>query len=73
MINPKIHENGSKSWYNSNGELHRDDGPAIEWYDGSNRWFINGKRHRNDGPAIEHGDGTKAWYINGLRHRDDGR
>lgn len=32
--------------------LHREDGPAIEYEDGTNEWYINNQRHRIDGPAI---------------------
>ena len=45
--------------------LHRENGPAIEYADGSKCWFQNGQRHRTDGPAIERADGTKEWYIDG--------
>ena len=24
-------------------ELHREDGPAVEWNDGTNWWYLNGK------------------------------
>jgi hypothetical protein len=51
-------------WYNSNNELHREDGPAMEYASGDKYWYINGKRHREDGPAIELANGTKYWYIN---------
>ena len=44
--------------------LHREDGPAVEGYDGYKAWYINGKRHREDGPAIEWKDG-RSWYLNG--------
>ena len=59
------------SWYLAN-QLHRTDGPAIEWADGSRAWWINGKRHRTDGPAHEGANGTREWWINGKRHRTDG-
>ena len=52
--------------------LHRVDGPAIEYADGSKSWYLNGKRHRTDGPAIEMSSGTREWYLNGKRHRTDG-
>ena len=48
-----------------NDKLHRENGPAIEYADGSKYWFINGKRHRENGPAVELADGDRAWYING--------
>ena len=44
--------------------LHRGDGPAIEWADGTKYWFLNGKRHRIDGPAGEAVDGDKEWWLN---------
>jgi len=48
--------------------LHREDGPAKEYEDGTKAWFLNNKRHREDGPAIEYGDdGGGDWYINGWR------
>jgi len=50
-------------------KLHRLDGPAVEWFDGSKEWWINGKRHRLDGPAIEYSNGSKEWWVNGKQHR----
>jgi hypothetical protein len=70
----KINENGDK-FYHSDREmeiLHREDGPAIEYADGSKAWWLNGNRHREDGPAIEDANGFKAWWLNGKRHREDG-
>ena len=45
--------------------LHREDGPAIEYADGTKHWFIDGKRHREDGPAVECANGDKEWYLHG--------
>jgi hypothetical protein len=45
--------------------LHRSDGPAVEYNDGSNVWFFNGRLHRLDGPAIECYNGTKEYWIDG--------
>lgn len=63
---------GNKEWYNSKNQLHRLDGPAIEYRDGQKEWWVNGKRHREDGPAIEYRNGGKAWYQDGKLHRTDG-
>lgn len=52
-------------WLNSNGDLHRVDGPAIQWPNGTKEWFLNGLPHRLCGPAIEYPDGQKDWFING--------
>lgn len=54
------------------GRLHREDGPALEYFNGTKYWYKNGKRHREDGPAVEHYNGYKEWYINGRLHREDG-
>src|SRR5579859_5887796 len=64
-------ESGTKRWI-INGQLHREDGPAIEYNDSSKVWFLHGQRHRIDGPAIEWSDGDKAWYHHGQLHRLDG-
>jgi hypothetical protein len=59
-------------WRNSGGKLHRKDGPAFEYADGSTEWYVDGKRHREDGPAVEFAGGFKCWYVDGKRHREDG-
>lgn len=61
----KINVDGYKEWLLPNGELHREDGPAIEYSDGDKYWYINGKLHREDGPAIEYSDKNKIWYYHG--------
>jgi len=45
--------------------LHRLDGPAVEYVDGSKAWYVNGKCHRTDGPAYEDTAGTKEWWVDG--------
>ena len=52
-------------------ELHRTDGPAVEYTDGSEEWYVNGKLHRTDGPAVECADGTKFWYVNGVKMSEE--
>ena len=37
----RIDPNGEKRWY-LNDKPHREDGPAIEWYNGIKQWFLNG-------------------------------
>jgi hypothetical protein len=67
-----INQYGIKLWYNDKGQLHRTDGPAVEYDGGSKFWYINDQYHRENGPAIEHYDGTKEWWFNGMRHRKGG-
>jgi hypothetical protein len=45
--------------------LHREDGPAIEFINGCQFWFINGKLHRDNGPAIVDGDELTQYWLNG--------
>jgi hypothetical protein len=52
-------------FYNDQGKLHKEDGPAIIWPDGHMEWWLDGKKHRNNGPAICHRDGLKEWDDNG--------
>ena len=40
----EVDEDGTRRYYNTAGQLHRTDGPAIEWADGDKWWFLNGKR-----------------------------
>ncbi len=60
---------GTRSWY-LHGELHREDGPAIEWVNGSLWWYLHGRLHRENGPAVEGVNGTREWWLHGQHHRD---
>jgi hypothetical protein len=50
-----LHEynNGDRFWF-LNGNLHREDGPAIELANGDKSWFLDGKFQRADSPAVEY-------------------
>jgi hypothetical protein len=65
-------ENGTRHWNNSQWQLHRLDGPAIEFASGDKVWYQNSKIHRLDGPAVERSNGYKSWWVNGSLHRLDG-
>lgn len=65
--------NNSRGMYHIlNGLRHREDGPAIEYSDGSKQWWKDGVQHRLDGPADEWADGSKLWIVDGRIHRIDG-
>jgi hypothetical protein len=66
-----VDENGSKFWM-INGQLHREDGPAIEFVSGSKMWYSKGRLHRIDAPAIIYANGHKEWYNRGRQHRLNG-
>jgi hypothetical protein len=64
----KVNKYGTKLWY-LRDELHRINGPAVEWTDGNKQWRLHGKLHREDGPANEYANG-KEWWLHG-KHYDD--
>jgi len=61
-------------WF-QNGDLHRDDGAAVEFVNGGRHYYVHGKLHRVDGPAlikpITHDDPFRQeqWWNNGVRTR----
>lgn len=69
---PYTNEFGTTTWYNRAGQRHREDGPAVEYDDGSEEWYIQGVLHRVDGPAVYSADGFTAWYQQGQLHRENG-
>lgn len=56
--------------YKLNGKSHREDGPAVEFSEGSKIWCKHGEYHRLDGPAIKTVrdklfNGAKSFYVYG--------
>ena len=70
--NGEVLENGFQQWRNSDGLLHRLDGPAVIRPNGSQEWRQDGRLHRLDGPAVIQADGRQEWWQDGKRHRLDG-
>ncbi len=54
-------------WHNDKDQLHRLDGPAVEYANGDKAWLVESKYHRLDGPAIEWANGYKSWYVDGKK------
>jgi hypothetical protein len=67
-----VEPDGTKQWRNKDGELHRPNGPAIEYPDGSKWWYRNGQLHREDGPAVDLALGIRWWCRDGKLDREDG-
>ena len=67
-----VSNDGVKTYRNSEGFLHREDGPAYINPNGYKAWWLNGQRHREDGPAVIMKNGYRAWLLNGDYHREDG-
>ena len=68
---PHKDRHGHIWWKLSNGKLHREDGPAVEYADGGESWYRFDVPHRTDGYAIiDVADDVKSFYILGKRYDD---
>lgn len=47
------------------GDLHRIEGPAIEWFSGAKEYWQFGVPHRVEGPALVWSDGSVEYYLEG--------
>ena len=47
-----VDEIGTVEWYNENGQRHREDGPAIEWADGTVEWWLHNVKYPPTGPIM---------------------
>ena len=65
MFRIVVDEHGTRRYYNKDNILHRTNGPAVEYADGTKRWLQDGQYHRIDGPAMEYPTGDNRWFING--------
>jgi hypothetical protein len=48
--------------YAKEGKSHRENGPAIIDWDGSEQWYLNNKMHRIGGPAYTNYNGNRDLY-----------
>ena len=60
-------EFGGKSWYQDN-KLHRKNGPAIIYDNGTRLWIMEDEFNREDGPAVMWPSGGKVWYLKGIEY-----
>ena len=68
----EVDQHGTRRYYNSEGKLHRDAGPAVVRADGTLAWFQNNQLHCEDGPAVVCEGVAKEWWFKGVRHRIGG-
>ena len=69
------HQDGSESWQDKEGNLHRVGKPAVVRNDGTEEWYTRGLRHRIDGPAylrtfknqIGETLSERMWYLQDKR------
>ena len=64
----EVDQFGTRKFYNALGQLHREDGPAVEDYLGTKLWYQNGQLHRTNGPAVEYFTGGKRWALHGTMY-----
>ena len=57
--------------YRLNGILHREDGPALEYFNGDKYYFVDGILHREDGPAVFLDNENKELIKLGIVSPDD--
>ncbi len=69
---PTTECDGTVKWRTAFGKVHRTDGPAVIYPDGSQEWWQHGVLHRVDGPAVIRADGRQYWLQFGQHHRLDG-
>ena len=76
-------QNGAQRHFIDGGYGRADGGPAVEYPDGTQCWYVaNPKRggfgqrdsleHREDGPAVIRANGDCYWFCLGKLHREDG-
>ena len=59
-------------WRNLDDELHRENGPAMEYVNGDKYYWKDGLLHRLDGPAQEAASGSyKAYFIEGKWYTEE--
>jgi hypothetical protein len=64
----RVYLDGTKFWY-LNDELHREDGPAVEYSDGDKFWYLDGKKLTEQ----QHKDATSKHTCEGKIVEIDGK
>ena len=63
----RLFPTGARQYFNQDGLLHNENGPAIIDEVGSKAWIINGHYHREDCPAIMFKSGKNLYFYKGKR------
>ena len=69
---PRPNNLGTACVHLKNNQIHRTEGPAVVFEDGSYIWYFCGKESRPNGPALCYQNQMMRWKVNGLLHRTDG-
>ncbi len=67
IIYDKEWEQETIQYLDKEGNLHREDGPALIRQDGANIYYKHREAHRQYGPSSIFADGYRAFYRNGNR------
>ena len=68
----KYYTNSGVLYWTKNGKVHNENGAAVIYKDGTEKYFVNGVLHRENGPAIKYSHGTEYWFFNGKLHNEKG-
>lgn len=66
-----VYYNKYYCWLIKGVKLHREDGPALEFDDGSKCWYCENQLHRLDGPAVIDNRGNKTYWIHGWKFDEE--
>jgi hypothetical protein len=70
MSNSEVKQCDNKvEYYDKEGQLHNDNGPAVIYANGDKVYYKHGLIHREDGAAFEGQNGYKAFWLNGVKYR----
>jgi hypothetical protein len=67
-----LKKDSSGTYYHSDKEmkiLHREDGPACEFTNGSKCWYKDGRRHRETVPVMRYDNVPEMITINGVQYK----
>jgi hypothetical protein len=69
MTNPVTDTNGTRRWYNDKEELHNENGPAVQYFNGLQSWWENGipLHHDTKGPITKKDDKDYSKYAKAIK------
>ncbi len=65
-----VSKTGLIKYLDFNGQLHREDGPAMTFNNGAEFYYVHGKQHRTDGPSTIWHDGEVEYWVNDVYYTE---
>jgi hypothetical protein len=62
-----MNEENYIAYYDSEGKLHKEDGPAVDYFGVFKAWYKHGKLHRVGLPAVEYVEFDDEYWEEGVR------